>query len=215
MSSFFFCQKGRNSLGQETARCPFGDAGVLWERFGGTGPRAGWCRACRACGLGRGLVKCKGLAALGEGREQGLSQGRPRGRKLFLQRGIARFLLRYIPAFSYLLPPAGLWAAPVQTQAEKMPKEAFRRLGRWLGSWADTACNRRATGPGFIRTYLICILVQLRTGSLSSGLVLQLASPHPCRNCTQGCMEPAGRALRPTIASPNATLLLPGLIRTY
>lgn len=96
-----------------------------------------------------------------------------------------------------------------------MLQEAFQRLGRWLGSRAGTDCNRRTTGPRFIRTYLICILVQLETGGLSNGLILQLASPHPCRNCVQGCRVPAGRALHPTIASSNITLLLPGLIRTH
>lgn len=89
-------------------------------------------------------MTCEGLAALGEGGEQGLSRGRPGGRKLFLQRGVARFLLRYIRTFSYLLPLARLWA-------EKMLEEAFQRLGGWLGSRAGTACNRRMTGPGFYK----------------------------------------------------------------
>lgn len=44
---------------------------------------------------------------------------------------------------------------------------------------------RQAHDPRFIKTCLICILVQLKTDSLSNSLILQL--PHPI---------PAGIALR-------------------
>lgn len=104
----------------------------------------------------------------------------------------------------------------------------FRRLGGCSGSRAATACNGRVTGPGFTGTYLICILLQLKPGGLSNGLIPQPASGIALRDawCRPGglCTPPSRPptplcsfllSLEPTDApaSPGWDSLPPGAVK--